>query len=618
MTSVYPAPPSVAEISGSGQIGNGEKVVSFTFENCYVGPIFVDTDRDVRAVVDLVQEKMNERQMRMERRQMAGKIRGTPTQKFYTTAATNARSILEKAVVAYIDRAFTLKGIKENTLGRKKTNYPKRSKIIKVDKETGKLIYPEKHPLHKDNNRRPASEAVEMASRMKLEPGTQGEDQHVLRKPPGSARSENAYDEAIIDRMLHNVGELPPRSPTRQDDPDDPPTPPRFQDSDPPEIQSTPASSDIASPQKGPSETPGAASDIAANSENTPAAENSEKSSSPLKGAAGRGRASRPRKVKEEPKETPQLQGGSPWKIKVSTNLFKNRFKPTDTAAAGGGPKPGPKPNTKGPREPYVSLNPPGPTQVQLNRRRDSRGEPPGGGEGLPPRSGTPTSTASSELTVKMPFEVDEPPKRVGESGSGGLGGSGGGEWFARPEHQEKIRKFLEKKKKKQEKIEKILAKRKEKALGIDESTGKEVVYKGMGVTEEEARPKIKLKFLSGKLTKPTKIGGKKKVLKQSTGQVIELNPESPVKQVKPSTSAATPSVSQDTDKDIIANLLETAGKQDSTSTSFLSPQISQPSTLAQTEPLPLRSQKLTILQKRNPVFSKEKDDLLKALDFLD
>ena len=59
MTSVYPAPPSVAEISGSGQIGNGEKVVSFTFENCYVGPIFVDTDRDVRAVVDLVQEKVS-------------------------------------------------------------------------------------------------------------------------------------------------------------------------------------------------------------------------------------------------------------------------------------------------------------------------------------------------------------------------------------------------------------------------------------------------------------------------------------------------------------------------------------------------------------------------------
>ena len=75
---------------------------------------------------------------------------------------------------------------------------------------------------------------------------------------------------------------------------------------------STPASSDIAS------ETPGAASDIAAKREiTTSAAEKSEKSSSPLKGAAGRGRASRPRKVKEEPKETPQLQGGSLGKIKV-------------------------------------------------------------------------------------------------------------------------------------------------------------------------------------------------------------------------------------------------------------------------------------------------------------
>ena len=58
LTSVYPAPPSVSEISGSGQIGKGEKVVSFTFENCYVGPIFVEADREVRAIVDLVQEKV--------------------------------------------------------------------------------------------------------------------------------------------------------------------------------------------------------------------------------------------------------------------------------------------------------------------------------------------------------------------------------------------------------------------------------------------------------------------------------------------------------------------------------------------------------------------------------
>ena len=50
-------------------------------------------------------------------------------------------------------------------------------------------------------------------------------------------------------------------------------------------------------------------------------------------------------------------------------------------------------------------------------------------------------------------------------------------------------------------------------------------------MTEEEARPKIKLKLLTGKLTKATKIGGKKKVLKQS-GEVIILD-DSPVKTVK-------------------------------------------------------------------------------------
>ena len=50
-------------------------------------------------------------------------------------------------------------------------------------------------------------------------------------------------------------------------------------------------------------------------------------------------------------------------------------------------------------------------------------------------------------------------------------------------------------------------------------------------MTEEEARPKIKLKLLTGKLTKATKIGGKKKVLKQ-TGEVIILD-DSPVKTVK-------------------------------------------------------------------------------------
>ena len=58
-------------------------------------------------------------------------------------------------------------------------------------------------------------------------------------------------------------------------------------------------------------------------------------------------------------------------------------------------------------------------------------------------------------------------------------------EWFARPGNEEKIRKFLEKKKKKEEKIKKILERRAKKATGFDDS-GKEIIYKGIGI---EAAP---------------------------------------------------------------------------------------------------------------------------------
>ena len=53
-------------------------------------------------------------------------------------------------------------------------------------------------------------------------------------------------------------------------------------------------------------------------------------------------------------------------------------------------------------------------------------------------------------------------------------------EWFARPGHEEKIKRLLANKMKKQERIKKILEKRKAKALGVDDR-GKEVVYKGIG-----------------------------------------------------------------------------------------------------------------------------------------
>ena len=45
-----------------------------------------------------------------------------------------------------ISRAFTKRGQKENTVGRKPRNYPKRNQVIRVDKVTGAIIYPEGHP----------------------------------------------------------------------------------------------------------------------------------------------------------------------------------------------------------------------------------------------------------------------------------------------------------------------------------------------------------------------------------------------------------------------------------------------------------------------------------------
>ncbi len=61
---------------------------------------------------------------------------------FGNVSALRARSILPSDILEFLDRAFTQKGLKENVLGRKKRNYPKRSAIIKVNRVTGEYSYP--------------------------------------------------------------------------------------------------------------------------------------------------------------------------------------------------------------------------------------------------------------------------------------------------------------------------------------------------------------------------------------------------------------------------------------------------------------------------------------------
>jgi hypothetical protein len=147
-TSVYPAPPSVQIIADNlhgtdnGIVGEGNHVVTITYGKCNLGPIRLRSEQEVTLVTALAKE-------RCETAKHRGKnILSSPQ---YYAKAVRARSLLRPDVVRYIDRAFTKKGLKENQVGRKRTNYPKRSMIIKLDPVTGEKIYPEGHPLHKNS-----------------------------------------------------------------------------------------------------------------------------------------------------------------------------------------------------------------------------------------------------------------------------------------------------------------------------------------------------------------------------------------------------------------------------------------------------------------------------------
>jgi hypothetical protein len=178
LTSVHPNPcRSITEvpgnlplpgINGSGfYVGKGDLVVSYTFENCCCGPIYVNTEKEVRAIVDLVDEKYSEKEAKIRLRQLTG-INSQETDNtgkriqtqaghlkgFYSSGSVRARSILSPDILVYIDRSFTQRGMKENVVGRKKKNYPKRSKILKVCPKTGELIYPPGHPRHMDRQKK--------------------------------------------------------------------------------------------------------------------------------------------------------------------------------------------------------------------------------------------------------------------------------------------------------------------------------------------------------------------------------------------------------------------------------------------------------------------------------
>ena len=121
--------PSDQTVIGGGKvdkIGMGNKCINLGYQNCSFGPMYVETEEECKLVMELVKFKVSERDYK-------DKHGGRQTNGVYaSTAAIRAQSMLSPDIVRYLDRAFTNQGMKENIVGRKKRNYPKRSEIIKI------------------------------------------------------------------------------------------------------------------------------------------------------------------------------------------------------------------------------------------------------------------------------------------------------------------------------------------------------------------------------------------------------------------------------------------------------------------------------------------------------
>ena len=116
-------------------IGNGEKMVNFSYKSSSFGPMYVK-DNEVKDLFELAKFKVEERKYK----DLHG---GNKFWGFYPSAAvTRARTSLPQDIVNFLDYAFTKKGMRDNIPGKKKRPYPIMSKTIKVDPFTGQYVHP--------------------------------------------------------------------------------------------------------------------------------------------------------------------------------------------------------------------------------------------------------------------------------------------------------------------------------------------------------------------------------------------------------------------------------------------------------------------------------------------
>ncbi|CAB4067949.1 unnamed protein product [Lepeophtheirus salmonis] len=94
--------------SSNGQkIGRGKHVITFDYDKSHFGPIYAETDEEVRAIVNLVQEKVAEIKCRKENRTLYS----------YSSGSVIAESLLPEDVLNYIRESFTVKAIRNPSSG---------------------------------------------------------------------------------------------------------------------------------------------------------------------------------------------------------------------------------------------------------------------------------------------------------------------------------------------------------------------------------------------------------------------------------------------------------------------------------------------------------------------
>lgn len=133
------ASPEMVPVAQRGVVGEGDRTVKILLGQTHsFGPINVRSKEEAGLLMALVKEKCDAASHR-------GKTVHEAPQ--YFSIAEHAKSVLHPEVVKFIHYAFTLRGLREHQLGRRRNinRGRKKSQIIKIGRN-GEFVYPPGHP----------------------------------------------------------------------------------------------------------------------------------------------------------------------------------------------------------------------------------------------------------------------------------------------------------------------------------------------------------------------------------------------------------------------------------------------------------------------------------------